>query len=124
MKAFKKGFTFLEIMIAIGLFGIVAITCFSSFLTCLKNIKIVNDRIFFLIFSESKIQELKLENKEIEEMNGIYSDTNFKWEIELSDIILYDTIEEIEFIPYRLTITGPTDSYQTLLPFLKVEKKK
>ncbi len=124
MKTFKSGFTFLEIMISIGIFGIVAVACLTGYLTSLKSIKSVNDKILALILSEQKIEELKMNNGEINEEEGIFPESEFKWRIELSDITLYDTIEEIEFIPYRLVIEGPSESYNFILPFLKIQKKE
>jgi len=123
LKIFKRGFTFLEIMTAIGIFGIVAVACLTNYLTCVKNIKVVNDKIQFLTLSEQKIQELKLSKEEIQETTGYFPDSEFTWCIELSDEILYDTVEEIEFIPYKLIIEGHSDTYSSLLPFLKVKKK-
>ncbi|MCM8818258.1 MAG: type II secretion system GspH family protein [Candidatus Omnitrophica bacterium] len=123
MNISKNGFTFLEIMIAIGLFGIVVITCLSNYLTCIKNIKVINDKIYALILTNQKIQEMKINHEEIKEDTGVFSNSDFIWTIELSENIIYDTITNIEFIPYKLTIEGPYISYVSILPFLKVQKK-
>ncbi|MCM8803935.1 MAG: type II secretion system GspH family protein [Candidatus Omnitrophica bacterium] len=123
MKKFKKGFTLLEVMIAIGIFGIVAIACLGNYLISLKNIKIVNDKIKILILSEQKIEELKIKNGEIKEKIGNFSDyPDYTWEIQVSDIVIYDTEEDLYLKPYKLIIEGPYNLYSTILPFLLKEK--
>ncbi|HOK56952.1 MAG TPA: prepilin-type N-terminal cleavage/methylation domain-containing protein [bacterium] len=125
MKTFKKGFTFLEIMIAVGIFGIVSIVCITNYLICLKEIKIVNDKIKMVILAEQKIEELKLKNEEIKEEEGNFNDpdSDYIWEIKLSDIVIYDTEENIELIPYKLTIKSQHDYYSLIIPFLKMQEK-
>lgn len=123
MKIYKTGFTFLEIMIAIGLFGIVSIVCLSSYLICIKNLKVINDKMYALILTEQKIQEMKINKEEIEGKTGVFSDFNFTWKIELAEETFYDTIIGMEFRPYKLTIESPYVSQTSILPFLKQEKK-
>lgn len=124
MKTFKKGFTLFEIMIAVGIFGIVAITCLGNYLISLKNIKIVNDKIKILILSEQKIEELKIKNEEIKEETGEFPNCpDYIWRVELSDIVIRDTEEDIYIKPYKLIIEGPYDSHSVILPFLKEFKE-
>lgn len=125
MKTYKNGFTFLEIMIAVGIFGIVAIVCLSNYLMCLKEIKIINDKIKMIILAEQKIEEIKLKNEEIKEEEGNFDDpySDYIWKIELSDIIISDTEEDIELIPYKLTIENQSDYYSLIIPFLKSQEK-
>jgi prepilin-type N-terminal cleavage/methylation domain-containing protein len=124
MKKFKYGFTLLEIMIAIGIFGIVSIACLTNHLISLKNIKIANDKIKILILAEQKIEELKIK-KEIKEGSGNFEQpySDYIWNIELSDIIIFDTYENIELKPYKLVIESQNESYSLILPFLKSLKK-
>lgn len=125
MKTYKNGFTFLEIMIAVGIFGIVAIVCLSNYLMCLKEIKIINDKIKMIILAEQKIEEIKLKNEEIKEEEGNFDDpySDYMWKIELSDIIISDTEEDIELIPYKLTVENQSDYYSLIIPFLKSQEK-
>lgn len=125
MKTYKNGFTFLEIMIAVGIFGIVAIVCLSNYLMCLKEIKIINDKIKMIILAEQKIEEIKLKNEEIKEEEGNFDDpySDYIWKIELSDIIISDTEEDIELIPYKLTVENQSDYYSLIIPFLKSQEK-
>jgi prepilin-type N-terminal cleavage/methylation domain-containing protein len=125
LKTFKKGFTFLEIMIAVGIFGIVATVCLTSYLICLKNIKIVNDKIKMIILAEQKLEELKMKNEEIKEEEGNFNepDSEYMWKIELTDIVISDTENDIELIPYKLTVRNQTDSYSLIIPFLKSNAK-
>lgn len=126
MKKFiKNGFTFLEIMIAIGIFGIVSIVCLENYFLSLKKIKIVNDEVKFLILKEMKVEQLKIENEEIEETKGVFDPpySEYEWEIGISDVVISDTEEEINMRPYKLTIYGPEGEYSFLLPYLKIEGK-
>jgi prepilin-type N-terminal cleavage/methylation domain-containing protein len=121
-KKFKYGFTFLEIMIGIGIFGIVASACLTNYLLSIKNIKIANDKIEILILAQQKIEELKIRKVESKEERGNFSEpySNYIWRIELSDIVISDTYENIEMKPYKLIIEGPNnESYSTILPILK-----
>jgi prepilin-type N-terminal cleavage/methylation domain-containing protein len=120
MKRFKNGFTLLEIMIAIGIFGIVSIACLTNYLISLKNIKITNDKIKILILAEQKIEELKTK-KEINEESGNFEEpySDYVWKIELSDLAISDTYENIEIKPYKLIIENQNESYSLILPFLK-----
>lgn len=112
-------------MIAVSFFGIVSIVCFSNYLLAIKNIKIINDKIDALILAQQKIEELKMNNEEIKEGSGNFSDENsdFTWEIKISDNVIYESEENFEIYPYELIIKGPSESYSTILPFLKVSRK-
>ncbi len=125
MKKFKHGFTLLEIMISIGIFGIVAIVCLTNYLISLKNIKVANDKVKILILAQQKIEELKMK-KEVKEELGNFEETffNFIWKVELSDTVIFDTYENIEMKPYKLIIESPNESYTLILPFLKKISEK
>ncbi len=125
MKIYKKGFTFLEIMVAIGIFGIVAVVCLTNYLICLKEIKIINDKIKLILLSEKKIEEIRLKGREIKQEKGTFDepDNDFIWEIKISDITIKDTEQNIELIPYKLIIEGPNEYYSTFIPFLKFIEK-
>ncbi|MCM8784847.1 MAG: type II secretion system GspH family protein [Candidatus Omnitrophica bacterium] len=125
MKIYKNGFTFLEIMVAIGIFGIVATVCLTNFLMCLKEIKIINDKVKIILLAEKKIEEIKLKGEEIKEGRGNFDepDSEYIWEIKISDITIKDTEQDIEMIPYKLIIEWKDEYYSTFIPFLKTSLK-
>ncbi|MFN4226952.1 MAG: prepilin-type N-terminal cleavage/methylation domain-containing protein [Candidatus Ratteibacteria bacterium] len=125
MKTYKNGFTFLEIMIAVGIFGIVAIVCLTNYLICLKEIKIINDKIKIIFLAERKIEEIKIDGKEIKEEKGNFEGLNsdYTWEIKISDITIKDTEADIELIPYKLVVESRNEYYSVFLPFLKTTEK-
>ncbi|MGC8976964.1 MAG: type IV pilus modification PilV family protein [Candidatus Ratteibacteria bacterium] len=125
-KNFKKGFIFLELMVAIGIFGIVAIACIGNYLVLLKNIKSANDRIRVLILFQQKIEELKIKNEEVKETTGNFSENypDYTWKIELSDNVIYDSVEDIYLKPFVLFVESPGESNSTIIPFLKEFSEK
>jgi len=125
MKKYSSGFTLFEIMMGIGILGIVFITCLTNYLLSLKNIKIANDKIVILILAQQKIEELKVKKEEIKEEMGNFSPfySDYIWKIELSDMIISDTYENVEFKPYKLIIESSNESYSLILPLLKSLKE-
>lgn len=123
MKIFyKSGLTLLEILVALSIFGIVSIVCLSNYLLCLKNIKIINDKIKILLLTQNKIEEIKIKGN-IDETTGFLrhkDDEKFEWKIELSDTIIMDTEENIKFQPYKLTVKCDREEVSIILPFFKI----
>jgi len=123
--SFKRGFTFLEIMMAIAIFGIVGIVCIQTYLMVIKQIKSVSDMEKLIIIANSKIEELKTE-EEIEEKSGIFPEPfeNYEWELKLSDRTIPDTEIGIVFTPFILEIKWNGNSYSVISPFVKSEKEE
>ena len=123
--SFKRGFTFLEVMIAIAIFGIVGIVCIQTYLMVIKQIKSVSDMEKVIIVANSKIEELKTE-EEIEEKSGIFPEPfeNYEWELKLSDKTIQDTEIGIVFTPFTLEIKWNGNSYSVISPFVKSEKEE
>ncbi|MCD6407694.1 type II secretion system protein [bacterium] len=122
---FKRGFTFLEVMIAIAIFGIVGIVCIQTYLMVIKQVKSVSDMEKVIIVANSKIEELKTE-EEIEEKSGIFPEPfeNYEWELKLSNKTIQDTEIGIVFTPFTLEIKWNGNSYSVISPFVKSEKEK
>ena len=123
--SFKRGFTFLEVMIAIAIFGIVGIVCIQTYLMVIKQVKSVSDMEKVIIVANSKIEELKTE-EEIEEKSGIFPEPfeNYEWELKLSDKTIQETEIGIVFTPFTLEIKWNGNSYSVISPFVKSEKEK
>lgn len=123
--SFKRGFTFLEVMIAIAIFGIVGIVCIQTYLMVIKQVKSVSDMEKVIIVANSKIEELKTE-EEIEEKSGIFPEPfeNYEWELKLSDKTIQDTEIGIVFTPFTLEIKWNGNSYSVISPFVKSEKEE
>ena len=122
---FKRGFTFLEVMIAIAIFGIVGIVCIQTYLMVIKQVKSVSDMEKVIIVANSKIEELKTE-EEIEEKSGIFPEPfeNYEWELKLSNKTIQDTEIGIVFTPFTLEIKWNGNSYSVISPFVKSEKEE
>ena len=123
--SFKRGFTFLEVMMAIAIFGIVGIVCIQTYLMVIKQVKSVSDMEKLIIIANSKIEELKTE-EEIEEKSGIFPEPfeNYEWELKLSDKTIPDTEIGIVFTPFILEIKWNGNSYSVISPFVKSEKEE
>jgi len=119
----KKGFTLLECMIAIGIFAIISVVCLQMYIMEIKKVKIMNEKQIFLQLAQSKIEQLLIENKKIEEGEGEFESpfADYRWEITLSDITFNDTEEDIEITPFVLKIHYDDESFSYYLPVAKVE---
>ena len=119
----KKGFTLLECMIAIGIFAIISVVCLQMYIMEIKKVKIMNEKQIFLQLAQSKIEQLLIENKKIEEGEGEFESpfADYRWEITLSDITFNDTEEDIEITPFVLKIHYDDESFSYYIPVAKVE---
>ena len=121
----KKGFTLLECMIAIGIFGIISVVCLQMYIMEIKKVKIMNEKQIFLQLAQSKIEQLLIENKKIEEGEGEFESpfSDYKWEITLSDITFNDTEEDIEITPFVLKVHHNDNTFSYYIPVAKMEGK-
>jgi len=121
----KNGFTLLECIIAIGIFGIIAVVCFEMYFMEIKKVKILNEKQIFLQLAQSKTEQFLIENEKIEEKSGEFemSFSEYTWEIKLSDITYLDTENDIEITPYILIVKNKNDSISYFLPFAKEKEK-
>ncbi len=121
----KNGFTLLECIIAIGIFGIIAVVCFEMYFMEIKKVKILNEKQIFLQLAQSKTEQFLIENEKIEEKSGEFemSFSEYTWEIKLSDITYLDTENDIEITPYILIVKNKNDSISYFLPFAKEKEE-
>jgi len=121
----KNGFTLLECIIAIGIFGIIAVVCFEMYFMEIKKVKILNEKQIFLQLAQSKTEQFLIENEKIEEKSGEFemSFSEYTWEIKLSDITYLDTENDIEITPYILIVKNKNDSILYFLPFAKEKEE-
>ncbi len=119
----KKGFTLLECMIAIGIFAIISVVCLQMYIMEIKKVKIMNEKQIFLQLAQSKIEQLLIENKKIEEGEGEFESpfTDYRWEITLSDTTFNDTEEDIEITPFILKVHYNDESFSYYIPVAKEE---
>jgi len=119
----KKGFTLLECMIAIGIFAIISIVCLQMYIMEIKKVKIMNEKQIFLQLAQSKIEQLLIENKKIEEGEGEFESlfTDYRWEITLSDTTFNDTEENIEITPFILKVHYNDETFSYYIPVAKEE---
>ena len=120
----KKGFTLLECMIAIGIFAIISVVCLQMYIMEIKKVKIMNEKQIFLQLAQSKIEQLLIENKKIEEGEGEFESpfTDYRWEITLSDTTFNDTEEDIEITPFILKVHYNDETFSYYIPVRKLEK--
>jgi len=119
----KKGFTLLECMIAIGIFAIISVVCLQMYIMEIKKVKIMNEKQIFLQLAQSKIEQLLIENKKIEEGEGEFESpfTDYRWEITLSDTTFNDTEEDIEITPFILKVHYNNETFSYYIPVAKEE---
>jgi len=119
----KKGFTLLECMIAIGIFGIISVVCLQMYIMEIKKVKIMNEKQIFLQLAQSKIEQLLIENKKIEEGEGEFESpfADYRWEITLSDTTFNDTEEDIEITPFVLKVHYNDETFPYFIPEAKEE---
>ncbi len=119
----KKGFTLLECMIAIGIFAIISVVCLQMYIMEIKKVKIMNEKQIFLQLAQSKIEQLLIENKKIEEGEGEFESpfTDYRWEITLSDTTFNDTEEDIDITPFILKVHYNDESFSYYIPVAKEE---
>jgi len=122
----KKGFTLLECMIAIGIFGIISVVCLQMYIMEIKKVKIMNDKQIFLQLAQSKIEQLLIENEKIEEQEDSFESpfTDYRWEIALSDITFYDTETGREVTPFILKVSNNNNSFSYYIPVAKENAEK
>jgi len=119
----KKGFTLLECMIAIGIFAIISVVCLQMYIMEIKKVKIMNEKQIFLQLAQSKIEQLLIENKKIEEGEGEFETpfADYRWEITLSDTTFNDTEENIEITPFILKVHYNNETFSYYIPVAKEE---
>lgn len=119
----KKGFTLLECMIAIGIFAIISVVCLQMYIMEIKKVKIMNEKQIFLQLAQSKIEQLLIENKKIEEGEGEFETpfADYRWEITLSDTTFNDTEEDIEITPFILKVHYNNETFSYYIPVAKEE---
>ena len=119
----KKGFTLLECMIAIGIFAIISVVCLQMYIMEIKKVKIMNEKQIFLQLAQSKIEQLLIENKKIEEGEGEFESpfADYRWEITLSDTTFNDTEEDIEITPFILKVHYNNETFSYYIPVAKEE---
>lgn len=119
----KKGFTLLECMIAIGIFAIISVVCLQMYIMEIKKVKIMNEKQIFLQLAQSKIEQLLIENKKIEEGEGEFESpfAEYRWEITLSDMTFNDTDEDIEITPFVLKVYYNDETFSYYIPVAKEE---
>ena len=119
----KKGFTLLECMIAIGIFAIISVVCLQMYIMEIKKVKIMNEKQIFLQLTQSKIEQLLIENKKIEEGEGEFESpfADYRWEITLSDTTFNDTEEDIEITPFILKVHYNDETFSYYIPVAKEE---
>ncbi|MCK9266793.1 prepilin-type N-terminal cleavage/methylation domain-containing protein [bacterium] len=117
----QAGFTLLEIMISVTIFGIVSIVCLNSYILSAKHISLLNENQNKNLLARWKIEELRIEAQEIEDDKGIFPQPfeNYEWEISLSDLVITDTEYEVEYIPYKLKILNGKNDFEVIMPFIK-----
>ena len=119
----KQGFTLLECMIAIGIFAIISVVCLQMYIMEIKKVKIMNEKQIFLQLAQSKIEQLLIENKKIEEGEGEFETpfADYRWEITLSDTTFNDTEENIEITPFILKVHYNNETFSYYIPVAKEE---
>jgi len=121
----KNGFTLLECIIAIGIFGIIAVVCFEMYFMEIKKVKILSEKQVLLQLAQSKAEQLLIENEEIKEENGEFESpfSDYTWEIKLSDISYSDTENDFEITPYILIVKYQNNFISYFIPFAKEKKE-
>jgi len=119
----KRGFTLLEIMIALTIFAIAAIVCLNGYLVSSSNIKSLSQRMNNSMLARWKVEELRTEDREAEEGEGIFPQPfeEYEWRMFLSDEVITDTEYGVSFIPYKVSVSGQKSSFETIVPFIKSE---
>ena len=119
----KRGFTLLEIMIALTIFAIAAIVCLNGYLVSSSNIKSLSPRMNNSMLARWKVEELRTEDREAEEGEGIFPQPfeEYEWRMFLSDEVITDTEYGVLFIPYKVSVSGQKSSFETIVPFIKSE---
>ncbi|OGW06649.1 MAG: hypothetical protein A2889_03960 [Nitrospinae bacterium RIFCSPLOWO2_01_FULL_39_10] len=89
----QKGFTLLEVMVAIVILGLGLTVVFELFSGGLKSVEISNDYSNAVILANKKMGELSLKEKlDVGKETGDFSEEdNYKWEV---DIVSYQVDEE------------------------------
>lgn len=119
----KKGFTLLEVMIALAVFAVAGMVCLETYLMSLRHVHMINQEKKHLLLARWKIEEMRIGKEDIGEKDGIFPQPfeNYEWEISLSDTIITDTEYDVTFIPYKLKIIWDEGEYPVTTPFIKTE---
>ena len=121
-KTLKKGgFTLLEVLISIGIFGIAGLICLENYLINMKNAGILQETQTAVLLAENKVEEFKLKPEEnISEENGVFSAPyeNYKWEISFTDLVISET-EQIECKIGFLNVIWQDGTIKFIVPILK-----
>jgi len=120
---YEKGFTLLEVLIALAIFAIAGMVCLEGYLLSVKHVRLLNDNKNNAILARWKVEELRMEDKKIEADNGIFPQPfeGYSWEISLSDVSIADTEYDVIFVPYSLNISNGKSEYEEVVPFIKIE---
>ncbi len=129
MSTFRsdRGFTLLEVLIAIAIFAVASIVSLQAYLSSLRHIQIITEEKNIILLSRLKIEELKAEkSREEREQSGKFNEPfeQYEWSLELSDSSVRDTEYGITFTPYRLTVGSGNLRFSTLTPFLSIIKEE
>jgi prepilin-type N-terminal cleavage/methylation domain-containing protein len=121
-----KGFTLLEVLIALAIFAIVGTVSLQIYLSSVRHVQITTEQKNSILLSTLKIEELKIEMEEgVKEDSGSFDEPfeNYEWSLKLSDLSITDTEYDLIFIPYKLILDSGNIRFSTLTPFLQTEEK-
>jgi len=121
----KKGFTFLEVMISIVMFGIGAIVCLDNYLINIRNSKVIKETQLAILLAERKVEEFKLNPEESKEGKGIFPAPydNYQWELSFTEKVLGET-EKLECELAYLEIFWEDGNIKMLVPVVKSNNEK
>lgn len=121
----KNGFTLLECMIAIGIFGIISVVCLQMYIMEIKKIQILNQKQIIYQLAQSKTEQILIEKDNVEETEGDFEPPfdDYKWSVELSNITIEDTEIDIRIHPYEMKIEDGYNSFSYFLPMAKEENE-
>ncbi len=121
----RGGFTLFEVMVALAIFSIIAIACLRSYSMNLTVAARARETQTLVMLAHARAAELLTDPDAAEEGDGAWDPPYdaYRWSVRFSDAVRDET-EEATFRVGRLTVTGPSGSFDLFVPIVKEEQRE